>query len=162
MFCKNCGKEVEESWAKCPHCGNDNRVLSGYDPVETESKRRDKGPLSTARLVIGIISMVLSAFILFQSCAVGLANSLGDTGDVSGSIGFMVAVCFLTAGIVGVVTRNSSKKTGAIVSCVFYFLGAFMTIGTGKVYGDLPIWGIVSAAFAVVFLISAIKYKKGR
>lgn len=76
--CKNCGAGVEESWAKCPYCGNDNQVLS--------------------------------VVILFKSCAVGLANSLRDTGNVSGSIGFIVTICFLTAGIVGVVDRNSKKQ----------------------------------------------------
>lgn len=160
MFCKKCGKEVEENWAKCPYCGND--IQAKYVNDLNIKEDNGKAPLSTARLVIGIISMVLCAFILLQSCAVGLANSLEDSGDVSGSIGFMVAICFLTAGIVGIVSRNSNKKTGAVFSCVFYGVAAFMTLGAGEIYGDLPIWGIVAAAFAVVFLISAVKYKGRR
>lgn len=52
--------------------------------------------MKTARLVIGIISMVLFVLITFQSCAAGVANTLSDNGEVSGSAGFFwQSVCWL-------------------------------------------------------------------
>ena len=43
--------------------------------------------MKTAKLVIGIISMVLFVLVAFQSCAAGLGNALADNGagDIIGS-----------------------------------------------------------------------------
>ena len=58
--------------------------------------------MKTAKLVIGIISMVLFVLVAFQSCAAGLGNALADNGEVSGTSGMLLAFCMLIAGIVGV------------------------------------------------------------
>ena len=47
------------------------------------------------KLVSGILSIVLFVFVAFQSCAAGLANSLSENGEVSGSAGIIVAVFML-------------------------------------------------------------------
>ncbi len=122
-------------------------------------KKKDKGFWSVGRLVIGIISMVLFILIAFQSCAAGLSNTLEENGELSGSAGFFTAVMFLIAGIVGVCTRNAKGIAGAIVTAVLYFIGALLTIGTGDTYGDLPIWGGLSAVFGIVFVFCAVKTK---
>lgn len=57
--------------------------------------------MKTAKLVIGIISMVLFVLVAFQSCAAGLGNALADNGEVSGTSGMLLAFCMLIAGIVG-------------------------------------------------------------
>ena len=76
--------------------------------------------MKTAKLVIGIISMVLFVLVAFQSCAAGLGNALADNGEVSGTSGMLLAFCMLIAGIVGVATRKS--KGGGIVAGVFYLV----------------------------------------
>ena len=65
---------------------------------------KTKQPLSTFRLVAGIITIVLSVLVTFQSCAAGLSNALEENGESGGSAGVLLAVCFLVAGIVGIVT----------------------------------------------------------
>lgn len=82
--------------------------------------------MKTAKLVIGIISMVLFVLVAFQSCAAGLGNALADNGEVSGTSGMLLAFCMLIAGIVGVATRKS--KGGGIVAGVFYLLGGLLGI----------------------------------
>ena len=47
--------------------------------------------MKTAKLVIGIISMVLFVLVAFQSCAAGLGNALADNGEVSGTSGMLLA-----------------------------------------------------------------------
>ena len=47
--------------------------------------------MKTLKLILGIISMVLSGVILFQSCAAGLGNIIADTGESSGTAGVMLA-----------------------------------------------------------------------
>lgn len=120
---------------------------------------KEKGVFSTGRLVIGILSMVLCLFILFQSCAAGLSNAIEENGATSGSAGAVVAILMLAAGIVGVVTRNSPKRNGAIVTAVLYLIGTAMAVGQGATYPDLPIWGGIAAAFSIVYIVAAIKTK---
>lgn len=42
---------------------------------------KTKQPLSTFRLVAGIITIVLSVLVTFQSCAAGLSNALEENGN---------------------------------------------------------------------------------
>ena len=86
--------------------------------------------MKTAKLVIGIISMVLFVLVAFQSCAAGLGNALADNGEVSGTSGMLLAFCMLIAGIVGVATRKS--KGGGIVAGVFYLLGGLLGIAVAS------------------------------
>lgn len=82
--------------------------------------------MKTAKLVTGILSIVLCVFVTFQSCAAGLVNALEDNGEVSGSAGVMVAICLLTAGIVSIATRNKEKNGGNIACIILYMIGALM------------------------------------
>ena len=43
--------------------------------------------MKTWKLVSGILSIVLFIMVAFQSCAVGIGNTLGETGEVGGSAG---------------------------------------------------------------------------
>lgn len=121
---------------------------------------KNKGALSVGRLVSGIISIVLFVIISMQSCAAGISNALEENGEVSGSAGFLLAVCMLVAGIVGIATRNSVSKTGPIVSAVFYYVGALLAYSNAGSYKDLTIWAIVAVLFALIFTASAIKTNK--
>lgn len=56
--------------------------------------------MKTWKLVSGIISIVLSVFVVFQSMIAGLANALEESGQVSGSAGLVVSMCMLCGGIV--------------------------------------------------------------
>jgi uncharacterized membrane protein YvbJ len=42
MFCKNCGKEIENSWKRCPYCSVE--VENKIERVENMSiKHKEKG-----------------------------------------------------------------------------------------------------------------------
>ena len=114
--------------------------------------------MKTAKLVIGIISMVLFLLITFQSCVAGIGNALEENGESSGSAGFFVAICMLTAGIVGVCTRK--KVTGGFVAGGIYALGGLIGITNYGSYGDLMIWSVLSFIFALVFVIGSIVTKR--
>ena len=86
--------------------------------------------MKTAKLVIGIISMVLFVLVAFQSCAAGLGNALADNGEVSGTSGMLLAFCMLIAGIVGVATRKS--KGGGIVAGVSQSTIAALRLSAGE------------------------------
>lgn len=164
IYCTECGNKISDKAEKCPHCGcpMSKKVLIEKKDTDVKEKDAKKGYWSTGRLEIGIVSIVLFAVISMQSCVVGAYNTMSMNGEISGTIGFFLAIFMLISGILGICTRNSKQWTGAIICTVFYWLGAFMTIGASGIYADLPIWGIVSFLFGLVFMISAIKTRKGK
>lgn len=115
--------------------------------------------MKTAKLIIGIVSIVMCMVIMFQSCAVGLVNTLeSNTSDTSGGAGVFVALAFLIAGIVGIATRKS--RGGGITAGVFYLVSAlfgFVNLGT---FGDLVIWAFLGLVFGVVFILGSIRMPK--
>ncbi len=114
--------------------------------------------MKTSRLIIGIISCVLFVIITFQSCAVGLGNTLAENEEISGTAGFMLAICMLVAGIVGICCRK--LKTGTIVAGVFYAFGGLIGITNVGSYADLQIWSVLSFIFASVFIVTGIMQKQ--
>ena len=114
--------------------------------------------MKTAKLIIGIVSIVLCVFVLFQSCAAGLGNALSENGENSGTAGVIVAILLLVAGIVGIATRNS--KGGGIAAGVFYAVAGIVGIANYGSYADLMIWSILCFIFAVVFIVGSFKMKK--
>ena len=114
--------------------------------------------MKTARMVIGIVSIVLFAIITMQSCAVGTANTLQENGESSGSAGFLLALCMLVAGIVAIAAKRS--KSGSIVAGCFYLFGGLIGIAMAGSYSDLKIWSVLSFIFAAVFVIGGIRQKE--
>lgn len=66
--------------------------------------------MKTARMVVGIVSIVLFLIVALQSCAAGVGNALSQNGEVSGSAGIFLAICLLVAGIVSVAARSSRGR----------------------------------------------------
>lgn len=113
--------------------------------------------MKTARMIFGIISMVLFIFITFQSCAAGLGNTIADNGQASGTAGFLLALFMLIGGILGVAGRKS--KPCSIVAGAFYALGGIIGITNVGIFADLKIWSILSFGFAVFFILTGIFQK---
>lgn len=116
--------------------------------------------MKTSKLVIGIISIVLFLIISLQSCAAGIGNTLSESGEVSGTAGFLLAVCMLISGIVGIATRKSEKRGGSFTSVGLYIAGAIIAFANVGSYADLMIWAIVSGLFGIFYTIAAIKQGK--
>ena len=68
--------------------------------------------MKTAKLVIGIVSIVLALVMLFQSCAANVGSVLATAGtDMSGAIGTFAAILLIVAGIIGIAARKSKGGT---------------------------------------------------
>ena len=61
--------------------------------------------MKTAKLVIGVLSIVLTMVVLFQSCAATVGDALANEGGTSGGVGMAVALLMLVAGIVAIAAR---------------------------------------------------------
>ena len=115
--------------------------------------------MATVKLIIGIISMVLPAIILFQSCAAGLVEAFDGGNGGSGGAGVFLAICMLIAGIVGVATRKGGKG-GGITAGAFYAIGGLIGIANLGVFVDLVVWSVLCFIFAGIFILGSIFAKK--
>ena len=101
------------------------------------------------RLVLGILSIVISAVVGFQSCAAGISEAESS----SGAGGLFTGFFLLAAGIVAIAARKT--KGGTIASIILYALAAiFAFANLSENFGDLVVWAVLSVIFAVVLLIT--------
>ena len=108
------------------------------------------------KLVSGILSIIFFALVAMQSCAVGVANTLEDSGEVSSSAGILVDVLMLAGGIVTIATRGSEKRGSNIALLVLFGLAALLGFSNYGSYSDLAIWSgwcLINAVLAVVALV---------
>ena len=123
--------------------------------------------MKTWKLVSGIISIVLSVFVVFQSMMAGLANALEESGQSSGSAGLVVSICMLCGGIVSIVSRknnskgrkNNSKGTN-IALIILFGLATFTGFVLAGNYSDLYIWSfwcLINTILAIISLRKGIR-----
>ncbi len=111
--------------------------------------------MKTAKLSMGIVSIVLAFVVLFQSCAAGVGSALQNSKDTSGGTGVFFAVLFIVAGIVGIAARSS--KGGTIAATIIYAIAGIVGVTATGIFKDLVVWGVIALIFAIVFLISVFK-----
>lgn len=150
--CPKCGREITDKATICPGCltkGNELRTL-------IEMQYPKKAPFKTWKLVSGILSIVLFFVVSLQSCVVGLGNAVFETGEVSGSAGFIVSVMMLAGGIVSIATRNGGKG-GNIALIVLFGIATFFGFILAGSYGDLIVWSTWCLVNLVLAIISLVK-----
>lgn len=108
--------------------------------------------------VIGILSIVLSVFITFQSMIAGLGNAISENGESGGSAGLLLAICMLIAGILTLVSKNS--KGISITAIILFVLGGIVGLANFGSYADLQIWSILDLIFAGLLAFRTYKDSK--
>jgi hypothetical protein len=112
------------------------------------------------KLVSGILSIVFSVVVLFQSAAAGLGESLGGASTSDGALGIFVAILMLSGGIVSIAVRGMKKNGGNIAIVVIYLLSALFAFTGGSYFKDLSVWGSFCLIIAVLAIIDIFKKKK--
>lgn len=116
--------------------------------------------MKTAKLVFGILSILFSIMVLFQSCAAGLLDAMQGVGGTGGSAGSLVAVLMLAGGIVNIAARNS--KGGAIACVVLFCVAGIIGATMYGVFMDLQIWSWYCILVAAINLISIVTQFKNQ
>ena len=106
------------------------------------------------KLISGILSIVLSVFVLFQASIAGLSNTLEENGESGGTGGLFLAILMLVGGIVSIVVHNKTGKGPNIALMVLYGLAALMGFALAGSYADLRIWAGWCLICAVLALVS--------
>lgn len=104
------------------------------------------------KTVSGVLSLFISAFVIFQSFFAGLLNILSSNGQSSGTAGVIVAVTLAAAGIVSLVTREGSRG-GDIAMAVLYGVGGVVGLALAGSYTDLRIWAVWGLLCMVVAMV---------
>lgn len=115
--------------------------------------------MKTWKLVSGIISIVLSVFVVFQSMIAGLANALEESGQVSGSAGLVVSICMLCGGIVSIVSRKNNSKGTNIALIILFGLATLTGFVLAGNYSDRiwSAWCLINAVLAIISLRKGIR-----
>ena len=116
--------------------------------------------MKTVKLVLGILAIVLAAFVMFQSCAAGVVDAMENAGGISGASGTIVAIALLAAGIVMIATRNAKGKGGDIACIIMLVLAAIIGFAGAGYFKDLVIWSVVCLILALVCVVSLIRNRK--
>lgn len=149
MKCWRCGNFTDQKY--CPECG--------ANVMRRKKPKQSKG-VTVAKLVLGIISIVLFVLVMLQSCAVtSLGTLVSSEAAASGMFGVILAILLLAAGIVGIATRR--RRTGGLVAAVIWIVGAFIGFLGVRTYADLSIWGFIALMFgAAYFLMTFISFNR--
>ncbi|NJP39523.1 hypothetical protein HCH52_00395 [Oscillospiraceae bacterium HV4-5-C5C] len=114
--------------------------------------------MKTTKLIIGIVSLVLTVVVLFQSCAATVGEALEADGSSGGAAGVFVAIMMLIAGIVLLAARQS--RGGSIFAFILYLLAGITGLAAHGNYTDLLIWGGLCLLFALLILMDVLTGKK--
>ena len=105
MRCKNCKKEINPNYFKCPHCGK---------PIKRKKKRDHAELALTAGFFgVGALFVILTFFSLFFSCAY-----YSEIAMIIAVIVFLICVPFIFGNYHGL-SQRSSEILGAVVSLPF-------------------------------------------
>lgn len=119
--------------------------------------------MKTAKLVLGILTIVISCFVLFQSCAAGAVNALEENGESSGTGGALVALLMLSGGITMIASRKSVNNGGSIAGIIIFAIASMIGfVYSGSVFKDLIVWAVVCVILAAVNLLALFSGKKNK
>lgn len=107
--------------------------------------------MKTTKLIVGILQIIIAAFIVFQSAAVGIGHAMEDSSDAGGSVGMVVALLYLVSGIVYLATKKSKSMTADTICMIINVLAWIFAINNAHDYTDLAIWGWLAFIIGVGF-----------
>jgi len=110
--------------------------------------------MSIWRLVSGILSMLLSFFVMFQSCIAGVGNIISDNGEMTGTAGLFTAIMMLTTGIISTAGFHSRSTGVPIALMILNGVGGGIGYMASASYADMKIWAIWCFTCAAVAFIS--------
>lgn len=170
---KELKSEAEKKYpeAKKTNINDDDYSITDEDKEEIKevmSKRnksftrdsKGSGKMKIWKLVAGILSIILSVFVLFQSMFAGLGNALSNNGEVSGTAGLIVSIMLLAGGIVSIVVRNKDGKGGNIAIIILFGIATLVGFTSAGSYGDLYIWSAWCLINVILAIFSILKMSK--
>lgn len=145
MYCRKCGKQIDDSAKFCTFCGEP----TGATPVlRAPVQQQEKDPFQTWKLVSGIITLVFAGIIgLLTGCASILGDLAGHT-DEAINTKFSSSAIAIVCGIVSIATRKRTDNKGNIAIIVFGVWSGLMALDPISSDTLQAVWMLICAAVA--------------
>ena len=105
MYCKNCGKKIEDNVKFCSYCGGENNTtnVNLVDATVTDKIVKEQNPVKKSkRKIIGIVLLCLQAISILGIVANGELSNL--TGYFTGGLnGIFEMLGFFLPAIIGII-----------------------------------------------------------
>lgn len=108
------------------------------------------------RLIIGIVTIMLFVFVVFQSCG---AYATVKSSNGIGNIGIMISFVALIAALICINTRDAYTYSGAFISAVFYALAGFLGLFNFTNHKIVFVYGFMFIMFSIFSVLIGIKQK---
>ncbi|MBQ0097779.1 MAG: hypothetical protein KBS62_02420 [Oscillospiraceae bacterium] len=143
--------EMESANSTVSTDNNVNNVIEDTEPNIGSFTIIKKQPWFSAKIVIGIISIVYAAFTLISLCV----EKNHDISAFTGA-GIFSSIFMLVAGIISVAKNNAFSVSPSVVTTIFYFISFSLSTQTGNYYSGLRMMGGLASAFCIVHIGSLI------
>lgn len=111
------------------------------------------------KIVSGVLSIVISLFVVSQSVFAGVYNILTGNGQSSGTAGIVVAIVMFTGGIVALATSNGSRGGDAAIA-ILYGIGALTGFFGAGSFLDLYVWASWCLLCAILALVDFVRISR--
>ncbi|SHJ99381.1 zinc-ribbon domain-containing protein [Hespellia stercorisuis] len=158
MFCKKCGKEVQEGWSVCPNCGEAVPNSKVTEKPETIKKSEEKvRGTSNAPIILGITGGALGLpSALCSSMCSGMVGAM-DSAESANELGSFYLVGMLIGSVIAIVFACYSRKAPKTAGIML--IVATIMIGGLSVF-SFNLLGIISAILTLIAGIICFLQKK--
>ncbi|MFT8458095.1 MAG: hypothetical protein ABF804_05500 [Liquorilactobacillus ghanensis] len=119
--------------------------------------------MKTTKLVVGILMIILSVFIVFESAIVGVGIAIVNGHHISSSAALFVAILYLVAGIIYLATKSKKGLGGDVANLVLLLIAWIIGFSKVGMYSGLKTWSWLAFIIGVVFFVwHLIKNKKAK
>lgn len=102
--------------------------------------------MKITKIIFGSLCLFFSFLSLFQSCAVGLSNTIEKNGRLDGSAGLLFTILMFVGGMVLLLTRNG--HSGTVPATVIFLIATVVGQLNKSVFGDLVIYSTILSGFS--------------
>ena len=110
------------------------------------------------KISVGILLLILSIILMVRSGFENFIAALVGTGDIGGAAGILMAITYIIAAAIYILTNRTYTVVPDIVSFVILILGGLMGLFNANIPGThfLIIWAWIGIAIGAIVLIISI------
>ena len=113
------------------------------------------------KLWLGILGLVIGAYIMIISCYEAAWNLLTTSGHFNGAVGIIVAVLLVAGSLVRIGMRSSADDSGSIISLVLFAIAAALGFAVTPIYHYMQKWAIICLVMGIISVLM-IMWKNSR
>lgn len=117
MYCKNCGKQIENDATFCKYCGTKVNEIVAEKKVESKPTYQHTEQNRAESPVIGILSIIFSFFIAIIGCILGIIGlqSYKEKPNITNcKIGLVISIVSIILEVIAIFAYTAAISNGSI------------------------------------------------